>query len=228
MAERDLDAMLRRMSQTKVNRRSFLGAAGLTGAAAALAACSGGADDQRRAERGGTVRRGIERSVRRCPVRGLELRCRGTARERAVHVQLEPVHRPGQLQSVPGRVRRRHVPVRHLREQRGAARQARGRRRRLRHRVADGRIPAGHGRGGLHPEARREPDPEPQVHQREVQEAVVGSDGRIPRPEGLGDHRHPVPREAGPESAADVGRVPRLRQRRGTPARRSSSSRWAT
>ncbi len=42
MAERDLDAMLRRMSQTKVNRRSFLGAAGLTGAAAALAACSGG------------------------------------------------------------------------------------------------------------------------------------------------------------------------------------------
>jgi spermidine/putrescine transport system substrate-binding protein len=42
VAERDLDAMLRRMSQTKVNRRSFLGAAGLTGAAAALAACSGG------------------------------------------------------------------------------------------------------------------------------------------------------------------------------------------
>jgi spermidine/putrescine transport system substrate-binding protein len=41
VAERDLDAMLRRMSQTKVNRRSFLGAAGLTGAAAALAACSG-------------------------------------------------------------------------------------------------------------------------------------------------------------------------------------------
>jgi spermidine/putrescine transport system substrate-binding protein len=42
MAERDLDEMLRRMSQTKVNRRGFLAAAGLTGTAAALAACSPG------------------------------------------------------------------------------------------------------------------------------------------------------------------------------------------
>src|SRR5215207_4666922 len=40
MAERDLDAMLRRMAQTKVNRRGFLAAAGLTGASAAIAACS--------------------------------------------------------------------------------------------------------------------------------------------------------------------------------------------
>lgn len=40
MAERDLDAILRRMAQTKVNRRGFLAAAGLTGASAALAACS--------------------------------------------------------------------------------------------------------------------------------------------------------------------------------------------
>jgi len=42
MAERDLDAVLRRMSQTRVNRRGFLAAAGLTGTAAALAACSPG------------------------------------------------------------------------------------------------------------------------------------------------------------------------------------------
>jgi spermidine/putrescine transport system substrate-binding protein len=40
MADRDLDAMLRRMAQTRVNRRGFLAAAGLTGASAALAACS--------------------------------------------------------------------------------------------------------------------------------------------------------------------------------------------
>jgi spermidine/putrescine transport system substrate-binding protein len=39
MAERDLDEVLRRMSQTRVNRRGFLAAAGLTGTAAALAAC---------------------------------------------------------------------------------------------------------------------------------------------------------------------------------------------
>lgn len=42
MAERDLDEVLKRMSQTPVSRRSFLYAAGLSGAAAALAACTGG------------------------------------------------------------------------------------------------------------------------------------------------------------------------------------------
>jgi len=40
VGERDLDEVLRRMSQTKVNRRGFLAAAGLTGTAAALAACA--------------------------------------------------------------------------------------------------------------------------------------------------------------------------------------------
>jgi spermidine/putrescine transport system substrate-binding protein len=42
VAERELDDVLRRMSQTKVNRRGFLAAAGLTGTAAALAACGPG------------------------------------------------------------------------------------------------------------------------------------------------------------------------------------------
>lgn len=42
MSEQDLDAILRRMSESKVNRRGFLAAAGLTGTAAFLAACSGG------------------------------------------------------------------------------------------------------------------------------------------------------------------------------------------
>lgn len=42
MAERDLDEMVRRMSQTRINRRGFLAAAGLTGTAAALAACGPG------------------------------------------------------------------------------------------------------------------------------------------------------------------------------------------
>jgi len=42
MAERDLDEALRRMAQTRVDRRGFLAAAGLTGTAAALAACSPG------------------------------------------------------------------------------------------------------------------------------------------------------------------------------------------
>ena len=42
MAQRDLDEVVRRMSQTRVNRRGFLAAAGLTGTAAALAACGPG------------------------------------------------------------------------------------------------------------------------------------------------------------------------------------------
>lgn len=43
MADQDLDQMLKRMAATKVNRRGFLWAAGLTGGAAALAACTPGA-----------------------------------------------------------------------------------------------------------------------------------------------------------------------------------------
>ena len=108
MAERDLDAMLRRMSQTKVNRRGFLAAAGLTGAAAALAACSR-RHDQRRPERRRAVRRGLGRGVR-CAVASASAAAAATARERAVHVQLGRVHRPGQHRGVQGRVRGRHFP----------------------------------------------------------------------------------------------------------------------
>jgi spermidine/putrescine transport system substrate-binding protein len=42
VSERDLDATIRRMSQTRVNRRGFLAAAGLTGIGATLAACASG------------------------------------------------------------------------------------------------------------------------------------------------------------------------------------------
>jgi spermidine/putrescine transport system substrate-binding protein len=44
MAEQDLNELLARMAKTKVNRRSFLGAAGLIGGSVALAACSGTSD----------------------------------------------------------------------------------------------------------------------------------------------------------------------------------------
>ena len=42
MSQGDLDATLRRIAETKVDRRGFLAAAGLTGTAAFLAACSAG------------------------------------------------------------------------------------------------------------------------------------------------------------------------------------------
>jgi spermidine/putrescine-binding protein len=42
MAERDLEQTLQRMGQARFSRRGFLAAAGLSGTAAALAACSGG------------------------------------------------------------------------------------------------------------------------------------------------------------------------------------------
>ena len=227
MAERDLDAMLRRMSQTKVNRRSFLGAAGLTGAAAALAACSGGGTTSA-APSAAAPSAAASAGASAAPVASASAAAAGTARKRTAHVQLEPVHRPGQHRRLQGRVRGRHVPVRRLRQQRGAAREAQGRRGRLRHRLADRRVPARHGRGGLHPEARRQPDPEPQVHQREVQGALVGPDRRVPRPEGLRDDRHPVPRQDRPEPAPDVGRLLRPTSRARDRARRSSSTRWAT
>ncbi len=42
MSEQDLDKVLRRMSETRINRRGFLAAAGLTATGAALAACTTG------------------------------------------------------------------------------------------------------------------------------------------------------------------------------------------
>src|SRR5215213_11430725 len=42
MADQDLDQMLRRMAQTKVSRRGFLWASGLSASAAVLAACGPG------------------------------------------------------------------------------------------------------------------------------------------------------------------------------------------
>jgi spermidine/putrescine-binding protein len=42
MADQDLDALLKRIAQTKVNRRGFLAATGLTASAAFLAACASG------------------------------------------------------------------------------------------------------------------------------------------------------------------------------------------
>ena len=42
MAEQDLESMLARMAETRVNRRSFLGAAGLIGGGVVLAACTSG------------------------------------------------------------------------------------------------------------------------------------------------------------------------------------------
>lgn len=43
MAERDLDEVLRRMSQTRVHRRGFLAGSGLAGVSAFIAACAGAA-----------------------------------------------------------------------------------------------------------------------------------------------------------------------------------------
>src|SRR5689334_17794969 len=40
--DRDLESMLRRMAQTRVNRRGFLAGAGLAGLSAFIAACSAG------------------------------------------------------------------------------------------------------------------------------------------------------------------------------------------
>ena len=50
----DLETTLRRMTETKVNRRGFLAAAGLTGAAAAIAACSTGTGGSPAASTGGS------------------------------------------------------------------------------------------------------------------------------------------------------------------------------
>ncbi len=184
MADQDLATMLARISETRVNRRSFLAAAGLIGGGAALAACTGGPGTS-----GGTVRTGGRRR------RGF-----------AVHLQLVGLHQPGQHRDVQGRVRGQDGPLRHLLEQRGADREAAGRRQRLRHRLPDRGVRAGHGRGGLPDQARPVAHPEHQVDRQDVQGPRLGPDRRIPGAQGLRHDGHPVPREADQEAGRDRGR----------------------
>lgn len=54
VADQDLNRLLARMARTKVNRRSFLAASGLTGTAAFLAACTGGGGATNPPASGGT------------------------------------------------------------------------------------------------------------------------------------------------------------------------------
>ena len=133
MAERDLDEVLRRMSQTKVNRRGFLAAAGLTGAAAALAACSRAAG---RAQRPRRRRRrlgcgAIRGRVAETPAPSFEIEKELFMYNWAAYVS------PKNMDAFKARVRRRDVHLRRLRQQRGAHLQAPGRGDRLRHRSPD-------------------------------------------------------------------------------------------
>ena len=82
---------------------------------------------------------------------------------------------PDEHRGVQGQVRHHQVPVRHLRQQRRPAGQAPGRRDRLRHRLADGRVRARHGRAGLRPEARQVPAPEPGQHRPASSRACGGT-----------------------------------------------------
>ena len=205
----DLETTLRRMTETKVNRRGFLYAAGLTGAAAAIAACTPGSGSSPAASTGGQRRSRRERRPERGPerCRGGQLPAGRRHRKRAVHVQLERVHLAREHRGVQGQVRHHQVPVRHLRQQRRPAGQAPGRRDRLRHRVADGRVRARHGRAGLRPEARQVAAPEPGQHRPEVQGPVVGSQRRVPDPEGLRDDRRPLSHDDDPDGPARAGRT---------------------
>ena len=134
VADQDRDAFMARLARTKVNRRSFLAAAGLIGGGAALAACTGST---------GTTAAPASSEPSAEPsteASAAESAAPSAAPSYAVENELFMYNwsdyvGPGQHGELQGRVRRREVPVRHLRQQRGAAGQAAGRRHGLRHRL---------------------------------------------------------------------------------------------
>ena len=164
VADQDRDAFMARMARTKVNRRSFLAAAGLIGGGAALAACTGSTGGtpgarELRTERG-AVDRG-ERGGERRPDRGCLVRHRG----RAVHATTGPTTSTRTTWS-PSRpsTGSRSSSTTSSPTTRSCSPSWPGRGHRLRHRVPDRRVRPGDGRAGLHPEARLQPDPQLPVH----------------------------------------------------------------
>ena len=220
MAERDLDALLRRMAATKVNRRGFLAAAGLTGG-------SSGAGRVRSPERwrdhgaidgrlGGALD-GRERSTAR----------RRSRSELFVYNWSDYIA-PDEHRGVQGRVRRPELRLRRLRQQRGADRQAPGRRVRVRHRGPDGRIRSGHGRGRVPDRSSTSPGSRTSQH---INETFKGlwwdptNEYQVPKDYGTtGILWRKSLLSAVPTSWQEFSTWSRARRR----ARRSSSTRWAT
>ena len=219
MAERISAQMLQRMAQTKVNRRGFLrrrptGSA--RRAAPSSAACSGASRPA--AKRGRRAARPPRAS-----------RSRATSKKSSSCTTGRTTSTPDSMDD--------------LQEHASASRSSRTTRSRatrrcspswppaarpLRLRRPDGGVHADDGRAGLHPEARLVEDPEPKYINAEVQGPLVGPDTTSTScPKDWGTTGILLRRKFVTEQVTTWKRVLRV-SGRSTPARSSSSTRWAT
>ena len=222
MAEQDLDDdRFGGCRETPVNRRGFLAAAGLTGGGAALAACC----RARTASAPSAARRRPRRRQRRHPRRPSAAASASAPARRVERLEKElfMYNWARYVARTTSRRSRREfgvddVPVRHLRQQRGAARQAPGRRVGLRHRRADARSTcrAWSRRASSRSSTSRR-IPNLAVHQRDVQEPVVGSRPTSTRcPRTTGRPASCTASQAVPKPPTVVEGVLRPRQGRGS------------
>ena len=195
--------------ETRVNRRGFLAAAGLTATGGRAGRCSrvGPRASPRRRRRAPPVGARVGRPG------GRRVRAGARPRERALHVQLVRLHLPGEHRGVQGRAT-------------GSATSSTTSTTTTTTSSPSSRAAAS-GYDIAAPTAEYVPgmveegfvqkldlvaDPERQEHQPDLQEAVVGSHRRVPGPQGLRHDRHPVPQ------ATCSRRCPR---------RGGSSTRWS-
>ena len=175
MTQRDLDETLRRMADTKVNRRGFLAAAGLSATAAFLAACKAGGSSSAApvASSAASEATSAAASVAASEAVVDSFPPAGPVEKQLFMYNWSQYISPKNIDAYK-EVRHHQVPVRRLRQQRGPDRQAPGRRHGLRHRLPDRRVRAGHGPGRLRPEARQVAASEPRQHRRPSSRACGG------------------------------------------------------
>ena len=193
MAE-NLDDILRRAAQTKVTRRGFLAAAGLPAGSAALAACGTGcgaaAPRRPRRQRLGAARR---RAAAAAPAARSRRSCScTTGRTTSTPKNMDEFKAEFGVEKFQYDTYANNEELL-AKLQAGAS-------------GYDIACPTaeycpGMVEGGYIPKLDRQPDPEPEVHQPDLQGPVVGPDRRVPAAQGLRHDRRPVPQRSSFERA---------------------------
>ena len=181
MADQDRDAFMARLAQTKVNRRSFLAAAGLIGGGAALAACTGGSNT--------TVAPGSGEPTAE-PSSEASAAAPSAAASFAIEDELWMLNwsgyvDPGNMESFKAEYGVKNFQYDIFANNEELLAKLSGGATGYALFVPDRRVHSPDGRAGVHPEAGLQPDPQLQVHRSGGPQPEVGPQQRVPRAQGL-------------------------------------------
>ena len=208
MAERDLDEALRRMSQTKVNRRGFLAAAGLR----RHGRLPGRMHGQQRAARPPAASTAPSRPPRAAAAPAAAPAAQLRAGVRAPHLQLVRVRVREEQAEFTARNGVAYSEDIFSNNEELVAKLAARRQPGLRHRCPTGEYVPGMIEAGYLEKLDMSRIPNFQYINADVQEHCLGPEQRVHHPQGLRDDRDHVPHEARPRAGDLVARVLRPRE----------------